>query len=235
MAQSEQQRQRKLAKKQAKSREKHKLIARTQQSLSSMAGKMQASSGGDIVYCGISGMEAGLGHVLIARKGPLRQVGLALFLVDLACLGVKDVFAFLDGPDKAQEMIERFENERDLKPVAPGLARGLVESVVAYARSLGFEPHADYRKAAMIWGDVETESIEGHYTFGRDGKPFYANGPFEDRARQQHILRTLERTVGAGNFHYMLGMSARPNLIPEFHGTDDDSDEDEDEDFDSQD
>ncbi len=46
MAQSEQQRQRKLAKKQSKNREKHKLIARKQQDLVSMAGQMQASAKG---------------------------------------------------------------------------------------------------------------------------------------------------------------------------------------------
>ena len=234
MAQSEQQRQRKLAKKQSKNREKHKQIARTQQSLASMAGKMQASSRGDIVYCGICETitESGLGHVLIARQGPSRLIGLAMFLVDSACLGVKDVLAILQGPTEAKELIEKLENERDLKPVAPGLARGLVESAVAYARSLGFEPHADYRKASMIWGDIQAESIEGHYTFGRDGKPFYVNGPYEDHARQQHILRTLERTVGVGNFDCMLGYSALPNGIPQFFSMDNFSDDDED--FDSE-
>lgn len=237
MAQSEQQRQRKLAKKQSKSREKHKLIARTQQSLTSMAGKMQASSRGEIIYCGICGTitSSGLGQVLIARQGPMRQVGLAVFLIDSGCLGVKDVLAILDGPDRASKIIEQLENDRDLKPTTPGLARGLVESAVAYAQSLGFEPHADYRKAAMIWGEVEAESIEGHYTLGREGKPFYMNGPFEDQARQQHILRTLERTVGEGNFHFMLGQRPVPNGIPGYLGTDDDRVEDEDEEFDSQD
>lgn len=73
----------------------------------------------------------------------------------------------------------------------------------------------------MIWGDIKVESIEEHYKFGRDGKPFYANGPYEDQARQQSILRTLERTVGVGNFHYMLGHSAVPNGIPEFFSADD--------------
>lgn len=233
MAQSEQQRQRKLAKKQSKSREKHKLIARTQQSLTSMAGKMQASSRGEIIYCGICGTitRSGLGQVLIARQGPMRQVGLAVFLIDSGCLGVKNVIAILDGPDRAAKIIEQLENDRDLKPTTPGLARGLVESAVAYAQSLGFEPHADYRKATMIWGEVEAESIEGHYTFGREGKPFYMNGPFEDQAKQQHILRTLERTVGEGNFNYMLGPVL--SKIPRYLGTDVDGVEDED--FDSQD
>ncbi len=238
MAQSEQQRQRKLAKKQSKSREKHKLIARTQQSLASLAGKMQASSKGEIVYCGIceSLKENGLGQVVIARQGPSRQVGIAVFLVDLTCLGVKDIVAILDGPDRASGMIERLENESELKPAKPGLARGLVESAVAYARSIGFEPHADYRKVAMIWGDIEAESIEGQYEFGRDGKPYYMNGPFEDQARQKHILRTLERTVGEGNFNFTLGVGPVPNGTARYLRVDkyDDEFDDEDEDFESQ-
>ena len=222
MAQSEQQRQRKLAKKQSKNRDKHKQIARTQQNLASMAGKMQASAKGEIVYCGICGTitESGLGHVVIARQGPSRQVGLAMFLVDTRCLGVKDILAVLRGPSEAKEMIQRLEIERESQPVAPGLARGLVEAAVEYARSLGFEPHSDYRKASMIWGDIKPESVEGDFEFGRDGMPFYINGPFEDAARQQHILRTLERTVGEGNFHYFLEIAPSATVLDRFSSGD---------------
>ena len=230
MAQSEQQRQRKLAKKQAKNREKHKLITRKQQELASLAGKMQASAGGAIVHCGVcdSIAETGLGHVFIARQGPSRQVAVVGFLVDASCLGVKDLFADLRGPAEAKELIKEMEIERGLKSVAPELARGLVEASIEYAKSLGFEPHADYRKVAAIWGDIEAESIVGQYEFGREGKPFYANGPYEDAAKQQLILRTLERNVGAGNFDFMLGRVAGGNFIasPYYAVNSDDDDDD---------
>ncbi len=208
MAQSEQQRQRKLAKKQSKTREKHKQIARMQQNLASMAGKMQASSKGEIIYCGICSTitDVGIGHVVIARQGPSRLVGLAMFLVDIGCLGVKDTMACLRGPSEVKAIIEKLENRNDLQPVAPELARGLVEAAVGYAKSLGFEPHSDYRKASMIWGDIQAQSIEGHYEFGRNGKPHYCNGPFEDIARQEAILCTLERSVGKGNFHFTMAI-----------------------------
>jgi hypothetical protein len=223
MAQSEQQRQRKLAKKQAKNREKHKLIARKQQDLESMAGQMQASAKGEIIYCGVceSISDIGLGHVVIARQGPSRLVGLVMFLVDTGCLGVKDTVAALRGPSEVKEIIQKLERERELKPVPPELARGLVEGAVEYARLLGFPPHCDYRKASLIWGDIKPASIEGHYQFGRDGKPYYCNGPFENAARQQHILRTLERNVGENNFNFVLGLRSTSEILFEDIGNGD--------------
>ncbi len=143
---------------------------------------------------------------MIARQGPSRLVGLVMFLVDIGCLGVKDTVATLRGPSEVKEMIKKLVRERDLKPVPPELARGLVEGAVEYARLLGFPPHSDYRKASLIWGDIKSASIDGNYQFGRDGKPYYCCGPFENAARQQEILRTLERNVGEDNFNYMIGL-----------------------------
>ncbi|WP_237720512.1 hypothetical protein [Rhodococcus opacus] len=38
----------------------------------------------------------------------------------------------------------------------------------------------------------------GQIEFGKDGQPFYLNGPYDNSAA---VIRTLERSVGAGNFH----------------------------------
>jgi hypothetical protein len=40
-------------------------------------------------------------------------------------------------------------------------------------------------------------------TFGRDGIPYYVNGPYEDPER---VLVTLERAVGRGGFHHMVSL-----------------------------
>jgi hypothetical protein len=37
--------------------------------------------------------------------------------------------------------------------------------------------------------------------FGRDGKPFYVSGPYD---KPGAVVDTLEATVGAGNYHYMV-------------------------------
>jgi hypothetical protein len=35
---------------------------------------------------------------------------------------------------------------------------------------------------------------------GRDGKPFYFGGPYDD---PRMVVRTLERTCGPGNYYYV--------------------------------
>ena len=37
--------------------------------------------------------------------------------------------------------------------------------------------------------------------FGRDGEPFYVNGPYDDA---DSILRQLERTAGRDHYHYLV-------------------------------
>jgi hypothetical protein len=82
--------------------------------------------------------------------------------------------------------------------VRPGeLARHLVYGAVDYARGLGFETHPDFTPAAELLGSW---SGSGRITFGRDGRPFYIQGPHDNA---QQVLRTLERTVGAEGFDYL--------------------------------
>ncbi len=68
---------------------------------------------------------------------------------------------------------------------------------VDYARGLGFEPHPDFEAAAELLGPWSPPSA---ITFGKDGKPFYIQGP---RDNGQKIIKTLERTVGPGNYDYL--------------------------------
>jgi hypothetical protein len=46
---------------------------------------------------------------------------------------------------------------------------------------------------------ASTRVAKGRIEFGRDGQPFYLNGPYDNPTA---VLRTLERSVGAGNFHF---------------------------------
>jgi hypothetical protein len=73
-----------------------------------------------------------------------------------------------------------------------------VLGAVEYARRLGFEPARDYPAARGHLGPRNGPSAIG---FGRDGKPFYVQGPFDDG---QRVMRTLQRTVGEGNFEFLV-------------------------------
>lgn len=204
MALSEQKRQRKLAKKHAKDSQRRKKIVLQQQQMSSLAGKMTSAAHGKILRAGISEsiQTVGKGNVTIVRQGPDGLLALAMFLVDSYCLGVKDTAGHLLAPVEINDILENFE-DRGMVNVSPGVARSLVEGAVAYARQFGIEPHPDYRKVACIFGDIELESIEGLYTFGRDGRPCYSSGPFDDLSKQSMILNKLDESVGRGNYDFL--------------------------------
>lgn len=177
---------------------------------------MQAASHGRILHCSIadSVRHSGIGQVTFARQYPTGETAIVHILLDIYCLGVKDIAATVCSPADAQSRIESIKS-RGCQNATPGFARGLVEAAIDYAHSLGFSPHSDYRKVAPLWGDTAAESVAGLYEFGKNGKPYYTNGPFDDLARQHFILRTLEQNVGAGNFYTMIGspMMAGGNVV----------------------
>jgi hypothetical protein len=84
------------------------------------------------------------------------------------------------------------------------LARALVLGAVDYARSLGFEPEADFEEAAAVLGEPAGPCL---IRFGRDGKPFYVNGPYDD---PEAVLATLRHAVGDGGFDYSIAFPEQP-------------------------
>ncbi|MEM8642436.1 MAG: hypothetical protein AAGG51_27005 [Cyanobacteria bacterium P01_G01_bin.54] len=68
---------------------------------------------------------------------------------------------------------------------------------LAYAKGLGFEPHADFEQCRAHLGQWDGTP---QLTFGyHDGKPYFFSGPYDD---SEAIMATLEKNVGSGNFHY---------------------------------
>jgi hypothetical protein len=142
----------------------------------------------------------GLVSVLVARRRRHRRAATAcVYLLDVYCLGVKNTI----GPDNMDDQaLHRFAGHvfsgYDAPPIpAPiELARDLVLGSAQYAHALGFAPHPDFEHArAHLGPSTEPSAI----TFGRDGKPNYIQGPYDD---PRHALRTLRRAVGRNGFHY---------------------------------
>lgn len=148
---------------------------------------------------------SGLAAVLVARgrhRDP-NTMSVCGYLVDTYCLGVKDAL----GPrtmsqQELRRFIAAFFEPFDGAPVkAPiELARHLVWGAVEYARGLGFEPHRDFKRAAEHLGPLIDPSAIG---FGRDGKPYYMSGPYDDADR---VMRTLAENVGTDNFHFSIAL-----------------------------
>lgn len=152
----------------------------------------------------------GIVSVLVARREARHRVSACGYLVDTFCLGVKDAV----GPKIMDHHgLHGFVSEYFKAHLAPPvevpleLAQHLVFGAVDYARNLGFEPHADFEAAAGHLGSWVGPSAIG---FGRDGKPFYVEGPYDDTSA---VMKTLERTVGHGNFHYLVGMRQMGTLL----------------------
>ena len=157
--------------------------------------------------------EQGIGEVLISRRLNDGNVAFSVFFVDMYCLGVKDAFANIV-PRKAykENLYDKAARRSPWIPLEPEAARKLVEGAVQYADDLGFSPHADYHKAKAIFGDISAEPCDGEFRYGKDGKPMFVNGPFDDPARCRHILKTLRERLGPDEYHYILGNLEKDEL-----------------------
>lgn len=153
---------------------------------------------------------SGVACVLVAAPDAREKLSVCGYLVDTWCLGVKNAI----GPQQmGRREFQAFKRYyfgpwgSEGIPVSLGLAQHLVLGAAEYARSLGFEPHPDFRGARRMLGSWDGPSA---ITFGRDGKPYYLNGPDDD---PQHVLATLERSVGRDGFRYSvsLGQVDRPD------------------------
>ena len=147
-----------------------------------------------------AGGSEGLITVLVARRPRFGKVSACGYLVDAYCLGVKNAL----GPELMDErdlrgFVRRYFSTYHGDPVeAPiDLAREIVFGSVRYARGLGFEPHPDFAAAA---GHLGTWTGPGTISFGKDGKPLYVFGPYDDH---RSVIRTLKRAVGRGNFEVL--------------------------------
>lgn len=144
---------------------------------------------------------AGIAQVLVARRYGPHRVTVCCYLVDVYCLGVKNVF----GPEimddgRLPTFVPHYFSQFAGPPLEapPDLARHLVHGAVEHARGLGFEPHPDFAAAADHLGPWDEASA---ITFGNDGVPEYNAGPYDD---QDSVFRTLRESVGDGNFHFTM-------------------------------
>ena len=168
----------------------------------------------------------GIGNVIISRLLPDGRVAAGVFLVDSGCLGVKDAFFTVLSPSGFDEKFGGELGGQTLEPKPPAYARKLIEDALAYARNLGIEPHADFAEASVVLGDIDPAACSDVFTFGKDGKPFYASGPHDTEERIQYILATLRAHCGNEGFDYLivirdpeqterLGLSGSRTIFPD--------------------
>jgi len=151
-------------------------------------------------------VEDGFGYVVIARFKASGDTEAGVFMVDLKCLGVKNAFlsrlSLLEYENRL--LGEMFVGDDAKESVSPACARKLVEAAVAYTRSLGLEPHEDYRLAQRVFGGINPAECDRDFTFGDQGKPLFIQGPNDSPAFVARVMAQLERRCGPRGFHYLI-------------------------------
>jgi hypothetical protein len=157
--------------------------------------------------------DSGCGYLLVGRFRADGRVEAGFFLLDVFCLGVKDAGFqhFSSIADYQENLIDCFFPDGNPVRMTPAAARKLTEDAVSYARGLGFSPGADYKKASRVFGGITTADCDEQFTFGKNDKPLYIQGPSDSQARVERILRVLEARCGEGGYHYIV---AADDFVP---------------------
>jgi hypothetical protein len=205
MANDPRKRQKKLERSAAKRKDKKHIRVREQSA--GLAERLGAASAWPVLHCwiGNSIAERGIGWVVLSRAMPNGPVAVASFLLDSYCLGVKDVFAeTLPRSAYDEKYLRKMMSDMPSRSVAPAEARKILEEAVAYAREIGFSPHADYPRAIILFGDIDAADSDAQFQFGKDGKPFFISGPNDSPERCKQIVAILSKTCGPGLFDYLV-------------------------------
>lgn len=142
----------------------------------------------------------GIGYLAIARQEAEGRLVFGVYLVDVYCLGVKNAFWKAGTNGDFREMIQNMEQSQVMSPISPACLVKIIKGSVDYAHSFGFRPHPDFHHAAMLLDGIDPSTCLQEFTFGRDGKPFYIQGPDESPEMARAIL---ERIHAAGG-HYIV-------------------------------
>lgn len=147
--------------------------------------------------------EMGLVQVIVARQQPDGDVCFATYLVDKLCLGVKDTFANagFSRSRYEREVLQGASRRTKMMKCPPELAHQMVYGSIDFAERFGFKPQKDFTLSQLILTPRGELDEPYQITFGRNGKPLFISGPYDNVDR---ILKQLEKTAGPGNFDYLM-------------------------------
>ena len=146
--------------------------------------------------------DIGMGTLVLARGATPHHFSLSSFLIDVFCLGIKDVMfesvesevfeMYMDATDAGSPMVS----------VDPSYARKLLRDLAAWSQSIGFAPHRDFAAVERMFGDVSADASDAIFRFGRDGKPVYIPGPSETAPLIRRRIEQLQKYLGDDGFGF---------------------------------
>lgn len=208
MAMDPRKRQKKLERRHTKANAKKKALAvRDPRDLTA---RIERSAAAPIVHCCTTNVlwDEGMSNVLVSRALNSGRIAFTAFLVDMYCLGVKDVtFDIVSRRNYDWRVYNKLLRDYEVVNLEPDAARKLVEGAVEYAAQIGLSPHRDYLKGMRIFGDIDAVSCTEEFTYGKDGKPFFVAGPHDSMSRCRQIINLLTDRCGPDGFHYFMRLS----------------------------
>ena len=161
----------------------------------------------------------GIGYLAIARQEVGGQLVFGVYLVDVYCLGVKDAFWETGTLGDFKDIIGKMDKTQKMCPISPACLAKIVTGAVEFALSFGFRPHPDFRHVAMLLEGIDPAACSQELPFGRDGKPYYIQGPYESFEKATAIMNRVREAGG----HSLAVLS-----VPDWEELDDIEDEDDD-------
>jgi hypothetical protein len=146
--------------------------------------------------------ETGIGTLILARGTTPHHLAFGSFLLDVFCLGIKDVMFESLESDEFDMYVEVTDAGSPLSSIDPGDARKLLRGLAVWSQSIGFPPHRDFAAVERVFGDVSADASEADFQFGRDGKPFYIPGPFDSASLIRRRIEQLQKRLGDDGFEF---------------------------------
>lgn len=156
-----------------------------------------------------------MGHVIVSRQHTGGRISMAAYLVDMACLGVKDSFYQLRMED--YEFDEFLDDRRaTFRECSYEEAHNRIWGSVAFAEEAGIKPDKTFQLTQYMLEEDTDDVPLIEYEYGRDGKHFLTCRSELEACRYLPLMR---KNLGEGNYHYIVGIGDP--------GFDEDADEEE--------
>jgi hypothetical protein len=201
-------RQKQLAKKAARASAKAKQASGTQRAVTTAGFPISAASWPfyeALISESVQSIKQGT--LIFSRKSG-DSIAVAVFLVDLGCMGIKSAFGRVMSAADYEYFLNKFRTSENFISARPESLRKLIEGAEAYAADLGFSPDPDYHRVKVLFGDIDSGICTEEFEYGQNGKPYFVAGPHDSPGRIQAIIKRLsEKCGGPEGFHFTVGDS----------------------------
>jgi len=195
-----------MAQKRAKKAQRRKQVVaekrRAEALEASLPARVLRASQVPIRHCYLteSVFDVGMGTLVLARGGTPDHLTISSFLIDVFCLGIKDVMSRSIEGEAFEMYLEQTDAGSPLVSVDPSYARKLLRDLAAWSQSIGFAPHPDFAAVERMFGDVSADASDAVFRFGQDGKPVYIPGPSDTPPLIRRRVAQLQKYLGEDGF-----------------------------------